>query len=650
VRFPLTVALVVLPVAARGDDAPPPPEAPAPADDEELTDEELLRGSEVIVVTETRSERPANSGTAAGEVVTRADLERTGGRTVADALQTRPGVWVERGFGRASVSLQNLGPEYTLVLVDGQRQIGRVDGMLDLDRITTTGVDRIEIVRGAGSALYGSDALGGVVNVITRDPDDQFVEGTARYDSLRAADLAARVGDGRKRIRWQVGGGAARGDGYDLDRSDLTTTASAFTEWRVDGLAAWAPGDGKRVALAAGYTRRDLRGVEATGTGAVFDRRNLDEDASVRLSARWALGDATTVRGWVGASEFRDQLLRDQRRSDALDDYQDSIDRAAEASAQIERRIGNRNLLTAGADGLAESLRSPRLVDGDGSRARAAVFVQDELRLGGRYQYLLVPAIRVDGDTQFGAHATPKLGARWDATDRLAVRASWGWGYRAPDFKQLYLRFENPGVGYVIDGDPDLAPETSQTFSAGVDVRAAGITASLDAYRTDVDDMIAFVLDEESTTPQRFVYANIASAHVMGVDVGASWQRGRVGVRVAYSLGVTRDEDLDRPLDGRPRHRGSIDVAWEDPGEGFTAVARVVATGRRSYFIGDADGDGMDDELVADRTALVGAQIGKRFARTARFYLGIDNLLDHGDATFNTFAPRTLYAGVEARQ
>src|SRR5690349_4585342 len=83
------------PTAALADDAPPAPETPAPDGPDELTDEEMLRGSEVIVITETRSERPAHSGTAAGEVVTRTDLERTGGRTVADALQTRPGVWVE---------------------------------------------------------------------------------------------------------------------------------------------------------------------------------------------------------------------------------------------------------------------------------------------------------------------------------------------------------------------------------------------------------------------------------------------------------------------------------------------------------------------------------------------------------------------------
>jgi outer membrane receptor for ferrienterochelin and colicins len=645
---PVAAALLAVAGTAIADDAPP-RDAPEPA----LTDDELAaladEDAEIIFVTGTRSERPASTATAPSEVVTRDDLARTGARTVADALATRPGVWVERSLGRTSVSLQNLGPEYTLILVDGQRQVGRVDGALDLDRLTTGGIERIEIVRGAGSALYGSEALGGIVNVITADPEGRFAELAFRHDSLDATDLAVRAGDGRKRWRWQLGAGLGRGDGYDLDRSDLTTTASAFDEQRVDGRAAWVADDGRRITLTADYLRRDLRGVQATATGAVFDRRNLDEAANVRLRARWPFGERTVVTAGASATELRDQFLADQRRSDALDDYQESIDRAAEASAQVERRIGGRNLVTLGADAMAEDLRSPRLVDGDGSRVRGAVFVQDELRLGARYQLLVVPAGRVDVDSQFGLHLTPKIGARWDASDRIAVRASYGWGYRAPDFKQLYLRFENPGVGYVIDGDPDLGPETSQTIAAGADVRigdAAAIT--VDAYRTDLTDMIGFELDPDATMGQRFVYANIASAHAQGVDAGVTWERGRLAARAGYSLSFTADEDLGRPLQGRPRHRGSVEVAWRDAGEGFTAVARVVATGRRVYFF-DLDGDGMDDEEVAGRTAVLGAQIAKRFGDDLQLYLGVDNLLDHGEARLTPIPPRSLYTGLEGR-
>ena len=656
---PVAAAIIAVAagVAAADDASPPPPpprdagpEGDPPAD--ALTDAELAaladEEAEIIFVTGTRSERPASTATAPSEVVTREDLARTGARTVADALATRPGVWVERSLGRTSVSLQNLGPEYTLILVDGQRQVGRVDGALDLDRLTTGGIERIEIVRGAGSALYGSEALGGIVNVITQDPEGRFAELAFRHDSLDATDLAARAGDGRKRWRWQLGAGLGRGDGYDLDRSDLTTTASAFDEQRVDGRVAWVADDGRRIGLTADYLRRDLRGIQSTATGAVFDRRNLDEAASVRLRARWPFGEKTIVTAGASVTELRDQFLADQRSSDALDDYQESIDRAAEATAQVERRIGGRNLVTLGADAMAEDLRSPRLVDGDGRRMRGAVFVQDELRLGARYQLLVVPAGRVDVDSQFGLHLTPKIGARWDASETVAVRASYGWGYRAPDFKQLYLRFENPGVGYVIDGDPELGPETSQTIAAGADVRLGAAAITVDAYRTDLSDMIGFELDPDTTMGQRFVYANIASAHAQGVDVGATWERGRLAARAGYSLSFTEDEDLSRPLQGRPRHRGSVELTWRDADEGFTAVARVVATGRRVYFF-DLDGDGMDDEEVAARTAVIGAQLAKRFGDDLQLYLGVDNLLDHGEARLTPIPPRSLYTGLEGR-
>jgi outer membrane receptor for ferrienterochelin and colicins len=587
--------------------------------------------------------------------MTRDDVARTGARTAAEALATRPGVWVDRSFGKAGVSLQNLGPEYTLILVDGQRQVGRVDGILDLDRVTTTGLDRIEIVRGAGSALYGSDALGGIVNLITREPSERFAEIGVRHDSLATTDVTARIGDGRRRLRWSLGGGLATGEGYDLDPGDVATTASAFDEARIDGRVAYVPGDdGRRIGVTADYVQRDQRGVDAAATGAIFDNRSLNETGSVRVSARWPIGEETIVRGALAGTEFRDQFLNDQRRSDALDTYEESIDRAAEANAQVERRIGERNLITAGADGLAEDLRSPRLADGDGGRGRAAAFVQDELRLGKAFDLLVVPAFRIDADSQFGVHATPKLGARWDVTDGVAVRGSWGWGYRAPDFKQLYLRFENPGVGYVIEGNPDLGPETSQSFGAGADVTAGAARITIDAYRTDLTDMIGFVLDDPNMMPQRFTYANIASAHVQGVDLGARYQRGAAYAHAAYSLSFTRDEDLDRPLDGRPRHRGALEVGYRDDA-GFSALARIVATGSRPFYF-DQDGDDMDDEVRTDALSIVGVRVAKRLAlagaddrRATTLYLGAENVLDAGDVTFDPIPPRTLYAGVEAR-
>src|SRR5690606_36054146 len=118
-----------------------------------------------------RSETPRQASPVTTEVIDRQRLVESGAQTVADALALRPGLWIERGIaGTAGITMQGLGPKYSLILVDGVRQIGRTDGVVDLDRFAIEDLEQIEIVRGPSSVLYGSDALGGVVNLVTRMP------------------------------------------------------------------------------------------------------------------------------------------------------------------------------------------------------------------------------------------------------------------------------------------------------------------------------------------------------------------------------------------------------------------------------------------------------------------------------------------------
>src|SRR5690606_29181295 len=239
---------------------------------------------EIIVVTGTRVETPLAASPVVTEVVDRAHIEESGAETVADALATRPGLWLERTLGGTAISMQGLGPKYVLVLVDGQRQLGRVDGTIDLERFPAGAIEQIEIVRGPGSALYGSDALGGVVNLVTRAPDEERGELGLRVDHRGATDLVAAVAGGRG--RWS---GAA----YDDAHADVHGRYRHGEDWRVD--------------VTGGYQRRALAGVDAQATGAVLDRENLIEVAS---GATTFTRNGARTRGWVrlGAGYYRDQF------------------------------------------------------------------------------------------------------------------------------------------------------------------------------------------------------------------------------------------------------------------------------------------------------------------------------------------------------
>src|SRR6185295_8723780 len=195
----VAVGVAVLVGAAQLAAGDPDP-APEPATHAEDAPPAATGGEgEVIVVTGTRSEAPLSASPVLTEVIDRKRIEESGARTASEALALRPGLWIDRGVaGTTGITIQGLGPQYSLILVDGARQIGRTGGYLDLDRFGIADIEQVEIVRGPSSALYGADALGGVVNIITRRPRDGFaLDALTQLDGRLASDTRARLSLGK---------------------------------------------------------------------------------------------------------------------------------------------------------------------------------------------------------------------------------------------------------------------------------------------------------------------------------------------------------------------------------------------------------------------------------------------------------------------
>ncbi len=607
-----------------------------------------LDGGEVIVVTGTRSATSLGASPVVTEVIDRERLAASGAETVADALALRPGLWLERGIGGTGVTIQGLGPAYVLILVDGQRQIGRVGGAIDLDRLGVEGVEQIEIVRGPGSVLYGSDALGGVVNVITRAPREPGVGGEvgARIDGWLATDLHGRVDGGRGAWRGAAAAQWRRGAAHDRTPADPATTISAYDDARGAAQAAWRDGDVWRVDLGADYLRRDLAGVDATATGAVLDRRNLIEIAQAHAAVHRASA-RTRARLTAGAGLYRDQFVLEQRGGMSLDRDEETVETLVEGAAQLEHARGRHRVIL-GAEGLREALDADRL-SVPGARWRAAAFVQDEWRAGDAYDWLIVPAARLDHDSQFGTHATPRLAVRWDVTPRVVTRASVGFGFRAPSFKDLLLRFENPGAGYVVEGNPMLRPETSVSGQLGGEWWAHdAVWLAAGVFDHELTDLIAAVTVDAGGAggPQRFSYDNIGRARSSGAELAAAITRGRAALELGWAWTRAVDREAGRRLEGVPAHRASVAVRWRDPAEGLDALVEATVTGARPYYLTD---DPQAATLTARRSE-VRARVARRFAGGLTAFLGVDNLLDAGDDHLDVIAPRTLYAGAEARR
>jgi outer membrane receptor for ferrienterochelin and colicins len=245
-------------------------------------------------------------------------------------------------------------------------------------------------------------------------------------------------------------------------------------------------------------------------------------------------------------------------------------------------------------------------------------------------------------------HGTPKLAARWDVTQRVIARASGGMGYRAPDFRQLLLRFENSSVGYRVDGNPDLDPETSVGGTLSLEVEPIErIALAAQGYWNEIDDLIIIDLIEPAGNgqPARYQYVNSRSARTRGVELQA---RARLGQRLVASIGYTLtdtlDRDLDRELPDRPRHRGSFELR-ASPLERLTLAAHGELVGERSFFA-NTDQDEEEERVRTDRYAWIGARAELDIIDNMSVFAGVDNITDAGETQYLPIAPRAFYAGL----
>ena len=530
------------------------------------------------VVTASRTAQRQSEAATPIDVITRVDIERSGARDLAEVLALHPAVQLERSFAGAGVYVQGLEPQHVLILIDGQRMIGRTNGVIDLSRIPVERIEQVEVSRGASSVLYGSDALGGVINIVTRSAKRKL-EGSAQvqYGGLNALDLRGSGG-----LRFGVGGlvltaGWHRRDAYQLDPQSASTSGGAFDEQQVSGKLDLRPTAAFRVGTALSYLRRRMDGVDSTASGAVLDRTNLTETIDASITPELRLG-RFTLKGVVQYSHFRDQYLLDQRRGTQLDSYQQTREHLLRGDLQLDVRLPLGQLLTAGGELLYERLYTPRLATGEGDRLRGAVFVQDQWQVAKAVGLSLVPALRFDVDSQFGTNWAPKLALRFAPLPALTARFGYGAGFRAPQFKELLLLFENAGAGYLVSGNTSLRPETSHSFNLGIEsAPVPWLQLSGNLFRNNLRNLIQPLLTApgSSAGPQRFSYGNIAEAYTQGVELSAKLRHSdKFGLELGYTLTDAWDVQQQRALEPhRAADRKGADAAGERPGAEVAEVA-----------------------------------------------------------------------------
>lgn len=596
---------------------------------------------DTVVVTGTRTAARLADTPVETEVIDAAHIERSGARTVAELLASAGLAVTDASFAGQGASLQGLAARQTLVLIDGERSTGQVDGVVDLSRVRVEHIERIEIVRGSASSVYGADAMGGVINIITRRGG---ARPAARIDLAGASDAAwdaaGQVSGGAGPVKARLSGGWHQAEAFDLRPADLGTTGAALRDGQVGSRVDVRLSDALRLDAGADWALRERVGVDSRPTGAVLDRIQLDETMDGRLGLRWRGAGGDRLRVSLHGQIHRAQYDLDQRGASALDVYEDNRFRRADSHVAYTTTVGGWHRATVGYDGFFEDARTPRIAAGTASRLRGAIYLQDEwtLSAGGPYA-VLVAGARLDVDEWFGPQVTPRVAARIDPHPRVELRASTGLGYRAPDLKELFLRFANPGVGYVVEGNPDLAPETAINTQIGARWRVLDrLTLRVNLFHHRIDGLINI----EPQGQERYAYANVAEAISQGVEAEVS---GRIGGWLEGTAGYTFTDAADRqtgaPLSGRVRHRGFAEITTRSARWGADLTARCALDGARPLFVGDP---GL--ERVADPIAVLTARASVAVGPHLRIYARGENLLDAGDPDAAPLRPRRVGLGL----
>ena len=514
-----------------------------------------------VVVTATRSATPIDQSLASVSVITREDIVRSQAPDLLQLLRTLPGIDISRtgGVGQnTSFLLRGTNSNQSLVLIDGVRAASTGTGAYAWEHLPLDQIERIEVVRGPRAAWWGADAIGGVIQVFTREPQGL----SARARAGRYATVEGSLGYG------------TRGEDWGLAATVGGISSNGFSAQTPEGFAYDPDADGyidRNVSL-HGHARLGTQTLRASvfGTNAdtEFDQGESDAEQWIAsagiagpLADRWA--HALTL----GAT--RDDLVTPAYASE----FQT---RRASADWVNTVSLGDAGEIAAGLNYLDETGRSLITIDGvppefDRSRSNRAAFASWQAGFGAFDAQL---AGRYDDNSAYGGESTFQVAAGWRLAAAWRLYASWGEGFRAPTLSELY----SPGFGGYYGGNPDLAPERSHGTELGIEGTFAGThTVGASLYGTRIRDLVSF------SGGDTFAATNIGNADLDGLELRYGWEGGAWRLDANATLQDTEDRATGEALLRRPEQKASVEVTHRLGASVEATLGGDFASSRRDF-------------------------------------------------------------------
>lgn len=573
----------------------------------------------LLVTTASGFKQTVEDAPASVSVVTREQLETKSYRDVTDALKDVPGVLVTGGGSSSDISIRGMDPKYTMILVDGKRVASREtrpnsdnSGIEQGWLPPLPAIERIEVVRGPMSSLYGSDAMGGVINIITRKAQKEWNFSLRGDTTLTERKNEGNTGQGSFYAAGPLidnvlglklqGQYSHRGEDRRVDGYNRQITASG------GGTLSWTPDEKNTVEFEfkKDNQHRDSRVGYSKSAELVKGKAPQSSFTDYELTHYALTHDGIYDFGTMNTYVQRDESRNPSRKMD----YDDTTVRN-----QTVFMFGDHMLSVGGQYRYEELKDEGNKLKGNNKLDRYswALFAEDEWTLTN--DFALTAGLRMDKDENFGTHWTPRVYGVWHLADEWTLKGGVSTGYRSPDLRQATATWGQATGGgrydAVIYGNPDLKPEKSVTEEIGIiwDNRD-NLTASLTIYNTDFKDKITEVRRCDSRSdkapgmrdctladgvgnsgdPYDFVSdrTNVDKANMRGVEVTANWIISpEWNLAANYTFTDTEQKSGDfkgKPLNKQPRHMANATLNWETTPE-METWARINFRGKTSDYL-----------------------------------------------------------------
>ncbi|RSC93978.1 TonB-dependent receptor plug domain-containing protein [Tenacibaculum singaporense] len=619
-----------------------------------------------VIVTATRTSRQLSSIPMPVTLITKEQLQKSGSVRLRDILLEQTGITIVSDFGNSEgVQLQGVAADYTLILLDGVPIVGRTSGNIDLNRLTVNNIKQIEIVKGPSSSLYGSEAIGGVINIITEKPKYEQFKGTLSYfvrdGAKNELDINTNVVWKKKKLGVVAGVNLNSSEGFDLSPETASKTTAPHQNFTGNLKVMYDFSDKLQGTISQRYFSQK-QGDDS--------EENKQEDWNVTTKLSHEITNKWDVDYTFYATKYNAESIFNNEKTN----YNQTL---------LRPEIKSKNTFSTGTLilGAGANLESLERTEFEGVKKFNTPYVFSQFDFNPINNLNVIVGARFEDSNQYKSAFTPKISSSYKINDWLMAKGSVGYGFKAPDFRQLYFNFKNTASGYIVLGtqtlhdlygelstvqaiEKELKPESSIGYNFGFQVQPiSNLKLNINLFRNDIKDLID-TFDTQLQAPElnlpagtrTFSYRNIDEVYTQGIEVDANYKiNNNFRILGGYQFLDTGDKNQEEKiksgtiffrktpvspaqrmtlsncygLPNRSKHMGNLKLFYENFQYDFSANIRAVYRSKYALFdTNDSQGiiDEFDDFVSANTQ--VNMAVDKTLFKLMNVQIGVDNLFD----------------------